>query len=465
MKKIVIWLLCAVVLFYGAGSSTSYAANKSWPKGPSGISAEGAVVMDLKSGMILYEKNMNDRKYPASITKIMTTYLALENSSLSETVTYSSSATLGLEAGASNMGLQPGEKISMEDSLYGAMLPSANEACLGIAEHIAGNVKNFAKMMNNKAASLGCTGTHFANPNGLWQKNHYTTPHDMALIMRAAMKNSTFRTICSTKQHTVEKTNKSKKERIMLNHHAMVNPINYPKYGYEYAVCGKTGYTSKSGATLVTCAKKDDMELVCVVMKTKSAVQGEPNIYTDTIKLFNYCFEKFSQNNLTGQPELQQVRNLMFTNFSPFFMTSEAGIELDGGGSVILPKGVTLAEAQKSVQYYEQPQRVNGKDVIGKLTYTYEGKEAGGGNILYSRDTSQSLSDSINMDEWFEEAVEKANTPAFPWKVVLLLLLIAALIAGSATFVVYRAREYQSKTRRRRSYRRLKSKDKPFYKK
>ena len=123
----------------------------------------------------------------------------------------------------------------------------------------------------------------------------------------------------------------------MLNHHAMVNPINYPKYGYEYAVCGKTGYTSKSGATLVTCAKKDDMELVCIVMKTKSAVQGEPNIYTDTIKLFNYCFEKFSQNNLTGQPELQQVRNLMFTNFSPFFMTSEAGIELDGGGSVILP--------------------------------------------------------------------------------------------------------------------------------
>ena len=104
-----------------------------------------------------------------------------------------------------------------------------------------------------------------------------------------------------------------------------------------------------------------------------------------------------------------------------------------------------------------------GKNVIGKLTYTYNGKEAGGGNILYSRNASQSLSDSINMDEWFEEAVEKANTPAFPWKIIVLLLVIAALIAASATFVIYRAREHQAKSRRRHHYRKLKNRDKPFY--
>ena len=462
MKKFIALLFCAVALLGGVYGNSSYAAGKSWPKGPSGVSAEGAVVMDLKSGMILYDKNMDEKKYPASITKIMTTLLALENSSLSETITYSRSATLGLEYGASNMGLQPGEKLSMEDSLYGVMLPSANEACLGIAEHISGSVEGFANMMNEKAASLGCTGTHFSNPNGLWEKNHYTTPHDMALIMRAAMQNSTFRTICYTKFYTVGKTNKSKKERPLVNHHAMVNPINYPKYGYDYCIGGKTGYTSKSGATLVTCAKKDDMELVCVVMNTKSAVQGEPNIYTDTIKLFNYCFEKFSQNTVSSTSS-GQLETMMFTRFSPFYSSEGGGLEIDGGGSVILPKGVSINEAQKTVEYYDQPQVVNGKNVIGKLTYTYNGKEAGGGNILYSRNASQSLSDSINMDEWFEEAVEKANTPAFPWKIIVLLLVIAALIAASATFVIYRTREHQAKSRRRHHYRKLKNRDKPFY--
>ena len=464
MKKLVVCLMAAAMLLSGLSySSEAKAATKEWPSGPSNVSAAGAVVMDMKSGMILYEKNMDKKRYPASITKIMTALLALENSSMSETVTYSSEATLGLEFGASNMGLQPGEKITMEQSLYGVMLPSANEACLGVAEHISGSVKNFVNMMNTKAASLGCTGTHFANPNGLWKKNHYTTPHDMALIMRAAMQNSTFRTLCSTKQYEINKTNKTKTKRILVNHHAMLYPINYPQYGYDYCLGGKTGYTYKSGATLVTAAKKGDMELICVVMKTKSAVQGEPNIYTDTIKLFNYCFEKFSQYNLGGDTTSQLSEDVMFTRFSPFYASSTSGLEIDGGGSVILPKGVTLDQAEKKVEYNQQPQLINGKNVIGKLTYTYNGKEAGGGNIFYSRNENQALSDSINMDEWFEDAVEKANTPAFPWKTVVLLIILAAAIAAVITLVVYRAREHQIKVRGRRHYRRVHKKDKQFY--
>ena len=118
------------------------AADKSWPKNPPSVSAASAIVIDAKSGMILYQKNMNQKRYPASITKIMTTLLALENSSPSETVTYSKTAVLGLEQGASNIGLQVGEKLTMEQSLYAVMLPSANEACNGVAEHISGSVKN-----------------------------------------------------------------------------------------------------------------------------------------------------------------------------------------------------------------------------------------------------------------------------------------------------------------------------------
>lgn len=148
--------------------------------------------MDVQSGAILYEKNIDKREYPASITKVMTALVAIENSSLSETVTYSRNAVTNLESGASNIEIQPGEKLSMEDSLYAILLMSANEACNGVAEHVAGSIDNFVAMMNQKAKELGCTGTNFANANGLWMSNHYTTAHDMALISQEAYKNPTF---------------------------------------------------------------------------------------------------------------------------------------------------------------------------------------------------------------------------------------------------------------------------------
>lgn len=452
MKKILTGIVILAMTVSSIIVNPTKAEAKNWPKGPSGVSAEGAIVMDMKSGMILYEKNMDEQRYPASITKIMTTLVALENSSLTETVKYSSNAVLNLESGASNMGLKPGEKITMEQSLYGVMLPSANEACLGVAEHVSGSVRNFVKLMNDKAASLGCKGTHFNNPNGLWEENHYTTPHDMALIMRAAMQNPMFRTICSTKVYEIPKTNKTKQKRYLLNHHAMINSSSYPQYSYEYCIGGKTGYTSKSQATLVTAAKKGDMELVCVVMKTQSAPQGEPNIYTDTIKLFNYCFENFAQHTLNNETETSEVRKSMFTNFSPFY--ANEGISIEGGGSVILPKGASFKNARKSIEYFDKPQMINGKKSVGKLVYTYSGKEVGGGYILYNRDTSVALTDSIDMNEWFKDAVEKANTPSFPWKMVIIILIVVAFVSAGITFIIYRLRTAQVRNRARKHYRR-----------
>lgn len=162
--------------------------------------------MDVQSGAILYEKNIDKREYPASITKVMTALVAIENSSLSETVTYSRNAVTNLESGASNIEIQPGEKLSMEDSLYAILLMSANEACNGVAEHVAGSIDNFVAMMNQKAKELGCTGTNFANANGLWMSNHYTTAHDMALISQEAYKNPTFAKITGTKRYIINKT-------------------------------------------------------------------------------------------------------------------------------------------------------------------------------------------------------------------------------------------------------------------
>ena len=152
-KRYAALIFCAIGLLLG--SVTSEAKKK-----PS-VTAESAIVMDVQSGAILYEKNIDKREYPASITKVMTALVAIENSSLSETVTYSRNAVTNLESGASNIEIQPGEKLSMEDSLYAILLMSANEACNGVAEHVAGSIDNFVAMMNQKAKELGCTGTHF----------------------------------------------------------------------------------------------------------------------------------------------------------------------------------------------------------------------------------------------------------------------------------------------------------------
>ena len=143
---------------------------------PPQISAVAAVVIDQASGKVLYDKDMNAEHYPASTTKLMTAMVVLERSSLSDVVTFSKSATTNLESGASTLNLTEGDQLTVEQCLYGLLLKSANEIGNGLAEHIAGSVDGFAELMNQKAAALGCTGTHFANPHGLNNSNHYTTP-------------------------------------------------------------------------------------------------------------------------------------------------------------------------------------------------------------------------------------------------------------------------------------------------
>ena len=255
-----------------------------WPAGPA-VWAESAVVMDMDTGTFLYSKNMDATKYPASITKIMTTLLAIENASPNERVTFSEHAIWGIERNSSHIGIRIGEILSMKDCWYGMMLESANEVCLAVAEHIGGSVEGFVEMMNQKAAELGCTGTHFTNPNGLPDENHYTTAHDMALIAQAAYKNKTFRQVCGTKIYKISKTNVCGEERWLGNHHKM---LPERPYAYEGCTGGKTGFTTAALNTLVTYAERDGRRLVCVSLRTNG-----PQIYVDTASLLDYGFSQF----------------------------------------------------------------------------------------------------------------------------------------------------------------------------
>lgn len=431
------------------------------------VSAEAACVMDLQSGTVLYDKNMNKKEYPASITKIMTTLVAMDNSSLSETVKYDDRAYTNWESRASNIGIVDGEKLSMEDSLYAIMLASANEVCNGVAIHVAGSIENYVAKMNEKAKELGCKNTHFMNPNGLWNKDHYTSPYDMALIGRAAMQNENFRTIASTKYYDIGKSNKRKYIDPMGNHHKMLNPGNMPQYGYKYCIGGKTGYTDKCRYTLVTFAKKGNMELVCVVMKVDGSPYMDTNAYTDTTRLFNYCFEKYDKTMIQDDTSNEINKEYLFTNFSPFYSKDTSSLHVDSDAGVILPKGVTLDKTEKKVTYLQTPEKQNGKNVIGHISYTYNGEDVGEQTFYYDATDAATLKDSINMTEWFKEAEMTAKKEPFPVKKVMLIVILVICVAGLSCVCVIRIRGYQQKTEYRRRYRKarrhMRKRDRDFY--
>ena len=296
MKRLISLLLCIVIIYTLISPTNTYAA--SWPTCPS-LDAKGAVIMEVSSGTVLYSKNMNTKYFPASITKIMLTLVALENSSLNETVTISQNAITKIGYDAANMGVVAGEKLSMKDVLYGAMLKSANELCNAAAEHIAGSIEAFVSMMNAKAKELGCKNTHFVTTNGLHDDNHYTTAYDFALISRAAIQNETFRKITGTEKYTIGKTNKCNYTRTFSNHHQM---LVGGKYSSKYDGCfgGKTGFTTPASNTLVTYAKKNGVEYIIVILKAKSNDKkaGLNMQYDDTKELISKASSNFTKHNI-----------------------------------------------------------------------------------------------------------------------------------------------------------------------
>ncbi|MEA4923453.1 MAG: D-alanyl-D-alanine carboxypeptidase family protein [Eubacteriaceae bacterium] len=240
----IIVMSLAIVLMTSALASAAVDSNSDVK-----VKCKGAIVMDAKNGNVLYDKNGYERFYPASCTKLMTALVALENcDDLSKVVTVSHEAVYGIDPESSHIALEEGEKITMEQALYGLLLASANDAAVVIAEEVGGSIDGFADMMNKKAKELGLTGTHFVDPHGLYDANHYTTPRDLAKIMDACLDDPQFVKIFSTLKYTIPKTNKAKK-RVLYNNHRMVKY----KYAYHPAVIGgKSGYITKSGFNLVS---------------------------------------------------------------------------------------------------------------------------------------------------------------------------------------------------------------------
>lgn len=392
-----------------------------WPDAPETLSPS-VILMEESTGTILYEKNSDEAHYPASITKIMTTLLALENGNLSDMVTFSDDAINNTEG--SGIARDYGEQMTLEQCLYGVMLESANECAYAVAEHVGGTVENFVDMMNAKAKELGCTNTHFANPHGLQDENHYTTAHDMALIAQAAYQNETFRIIIGTKMYTIPPTNKHAEETVLRNHHDMLCTYHNAnrKYLYPYCVGGKTGYTATANSTLVTYAEKDGMTLICVVMNTQS-----PNQFIDTVNLFDYAFDNFQVLNVaendTNYSAETTVDNGNLDNIEPF-------VELDKDAVIVLPKTAEFSDTSSSVEYNDSD-----PEIAGSITYTYAGRNVGKADIKTTGVVVEGYAfDNESTEEEEQEVVSTVQVRP----IVVVLLIVAVILLGVLLFFLKR---------------------------
>lgn len=259
--------------------------------GEPSVSAQSAVVIDIESGRILYQKNMNLKLPMASTTKVLTALVAIENGKLENPVKINKTAT-NIEG--SSIYLKEGEIIKLKDLLYGLMLCSGNDAACAIAEHIGGNIVNFVKMMNKKAADIGAVNSHFTNPHGLHNADHYTTAYDLALISRKAMLNSNFKKIVGTKLWVAEREGNGYK--YFYNKNKVLTQ-------YNGGTGIKIGYTKKSGRCLVASGKRGDMEVICVVLNA-------PDWFNDSYRLMDFVFSKYKPIKIIDQNQIFKSINI-----------------------------------------------------------------------------------------------------------------------------------------------------------
>lgn len=414
------------------------------------IVAESAVVMDANTGTVLYGKEADTKRYPASITKVMTALLAVENCQMSDVITYSNSAVNGIEAGSSTAGINVGAKLTVEDSLYALMLVSANEAAAAIAEHISGSTTEFAKLMTKRAKELGCTNTQFKNPHGLPDEEHYTTAHDMGLILKEAMKHQEFRKIAGTISYTLKKSD-TLTDTLELWNHAKILRKNSDYY-YEYAEGAKTGFTQVALNTLVTYAQKDNVELICVILKD----HGADNSYTDTANLFKWAFNQvkavtpltdfslktaMTENTSIGTEKLDQIQLL--------------NCSYDTNFSVLVKKDFDESSLKTAFKLDEDKKAGR----LGYIVISCDGKELGRTSVTYDTSSKQGKNylEGKSLDDNLKTApVESKRKDAIHRGISFSLRILIAVILIILIMHMIHRHELEKRRKERMSHRKRK---------
>ncbi len=411
-------------------------------------SAKAVVLADMDSGRLLFEMNKDEQRSPASLTKIMTVLLAVEalergEVSLDEMVTAQADCLAGLNTDSSTSGIQPGEIISYQDLLYCAMVHSANEACNILAHRVSGSVPAFVELMNRRAAELGCTNTHFSDPNGLSNENHYTTAYEMYLITREALEHPLFAEICNTRGYDMAATNLSQ-ARSFANSNALITADS--EYGSSYvypAAAGvKTGFTQLAGYCLVSTAEKDGVRLLAVVMGCDGWLNAgidEYENFTDSIRLYNWAFENFSYRQAVSSLSTVtrvEVENAVETD-------AYASLRPQNDVTLLLPKDLNLGSIELSPTIYTEKlvAPIEAGTVLGRAEILIDGRSYG------SVDLVNALKVDLSRREFVTQRVHQ--TFSSPW-IIVLIVVLAILAIGYLTLVLrYRAQRRKYLRRKR----------------
>ncbi len=366
-----------------------------WPTGPV-VSAESAILMEADTGTILYAKNIHKQQYPASTTKILTTLIAIEQCSMDELVSFSEDAVFDIDRGSNHIAIDVGEKLTMEECLNAILIRSANEVSLAVAEHISGGSwEDFAPIMNARAKELGCLNSNFFNPNGLPNEEHVTTAYDLAMIGRAFFANETLCQMTLTPMLHISPSEYQPDDIVETN---KMELISTGQYAYEYLVGCKTGYTNDARSTLVSCAEKNGMKLICVVLKDES-----PNHYEDTIALFEYGFSNFDKVNVSQTETKYNIDNTdSFYSDKDIFGSSEPLLSLNEDACIILPKTASFEDAVSTISY-----DTANENQAAIIHYSFQGVDIGSASV----DFTVTKQDAYTFDSTQENAISGTEVP------------------------------------------------------
>ncbi len=417
-----------------------------WPAGPV-VSAESAILMEAETGTILYAKNIHMREFPASTTKILTTLIASERCSLDEVVTFSHDAVFDNPPGSSGIAMDVGQTLTMEQCLNAILIRSANEVSFAVAEHITDTTdwSVFADIMNQRAEELGCLNSHFTNPNGLPDEEHYTTAYDLAMIGRAFFANEMLCKISLTRRLEIPASDTVPVAKIENN---AMQIIPGGTYAYEYLVGCKSGYTSVARNCLVSCAEKDGMKLICAVLRDEAPLQ-----YEDTISLFNYGFSNFDKVNVSQTETRYNIDDSgTFYGGGDIFGSSRPLLTLNKDDHIILPRTAVFEDIDSAVSYAAG----NGGQVA-VISYSYHGAPIGSVRVNFAAEEDTSPVFDTLEDENAQSQQEQSDKRVIYINVVRILTVAAGIGALLFFFLLIRTvtRNYEFSTRHtRRSWKR-----------
>lgn len=362
--------LCMVILIFSfLAPVQSVSANV-------GVSAHSAILMDEESGRVIYEVNAHEKNRIASITKIMTAILAIESGQMDETVTISGNA-FGTEG--SSLYLKEGEKIKLEDLVYGLMLRSGNDAAVAISEKVGGSLDGFIWMMNQKAEEIGMKNSHFTNPHGLDNtKNHYSTAYDMALLTRYAMKNETYAKIAGTKVHRAPNSTEDW-DYIWKNKNRLLTQL------YEYCTGGKTGYTKLAKRTLVSTATKNNHDLIAVTL-------NGPDDWNDHISMYEAAFKNYSLTEILPEGAIQDIKDPIYQGHAYFKNDFSYPLTKDERELIKVKMKFLKPESKWK-------DKRNIPEVVGKAYIYLNGKQVGSRSIFYG-ETLESFNQQSFKSSW-----------------------------------------------------------------